>query len=368
MGCGNILAMNNKKLRGAIIGYGFIAENGHVPAYLKRAQESGDIEIIAVADICPVRRKLGQEALPQAKTYTDYAALLDAEAQHLDFVDIATPPCDHARVAHAALSAGLQVLCEKPLTPTVQEAHSLLAHARNAHRVIFPCHNYKHAPIIGAIRDLIQRGRIGKVRSIKFETYRNTHAKGVREWNSHWRRESRYSGGGIAMDHGSHIFYLAFDWLGSYPTSVSATMSNLDSGKYDTEDDFTAVLSFPTGSAYVHLTWTAGVRKVIYTVEGEKGAITMEDDELQIQTLNGAQPDGAAHTIVQPHLEKKTISSHWGDASHAGWFNSLFSEFRKAIETDDFAGKDAQEAALCVELINTAYRSAQNGSRELPLD
>ena len=348
--------MNKKNLRGAVIGYGFISATGHIPAYLNRSQALGDVEIVAVADICPLRRNLAQQALPGVEIYSDYRDLLAVEASRLDFVDISTPPCDHAAIAHAALTAGLHVLCEKPLTRTTEEARSLLDHAKRVERVVFPCHNYKHSPMVKTIREIIQSGRIGKVRSATLNTYRNTHAKGVIEWNSHWRRESRYSGGGIAMDHGSHSFYLTFDWFGSYPTSVSAKMSNLEAGKYDTEDDFTAVLTFPTGLAHVYLTWTAGVRKIIYTIEGEKGAITMEDDDLQIETMNGVRD-----------VERKSISSHWADASHASWFNALFDGFQNAIERGEFAGKEACESLLCIELINTAYRSAREGSRELPL-
>jgi len=348
--------MSKKKLRGAVIGYGFISAQGHIPTYLKRWQNTGDVEIVAVADICPLRKNLAQEAVPDARIYNDYRDLLDAEASHLDFVDISTPPCDHAAIAHAALAGGFHVLCEKPLTRTTEEARSLLDHAKRVERVIFPCHNYRHAPMVKTIGEVIQSGRIGKVRSVMLNTYRNTYAQGVTEWNSHWRRESRYSGGGIAMDHGSHSFYLAFDWLGSYPTSVTAKMSNLEPGKYDTEDDFTAVLTFPNGVAHVHLTWTAGVRKAIYAVEGEKGSITMEDNDLRIESMNGVR-----------NVENKSISSHWADASHATWFNALFDEFTEAIERRDFAGKEAQDALICVQLINTAYQSAREGSRELPL-
>jgi len=357
--------MKTTGLRGAVIGYGFVSARGHIPAYQKRIKASGDVQITAIADICPVRRKLAQEALPDATVYADYEELLTNEESRLDFVDICTPPCDHAAIAHAALSRGFHVLCEKPLARTPQEARSLLEHAQSAERVLFPCHNYKHAPIITAIREIIQSGRIGKVRSVDLNIYRNTHAKGVTEWKSHWRRESRYSGGGIAMDHGSHSFYLTFDWLGSYPTSVSAKMSNLEPGKYDTEDEFSAVVTFPTGLAHVHLTWTAGVRKAMYTVEGERGAITMDDDELQIETMDSAQLNG--NDPADRHVEKRVIGSNWEDASHTTWFNALFDEFREVIERGEFAGKDAQEAALCVELIHTAYRSAQQGSRELPL-
>ena len=55
------------------------------------------------------------------------------------------------------------------------------------------------------------------------------------------------------------------------------------------------------------------------------------------------------------------------DSSHVTWFNSLFDEFKGAIDRGDFVGKEAREAFLCVQLIATAYASAREGCRELPL-
>jgi predicted dehydrogenase len=353
------------KLRGAVIGYGFISGKGHIPAYLERARTQGDVEITAVADICEARRALAAETLPGVRVYTDATALLEAEKGRLDFVDISTPPCDHAPVALAAFQRGLHVLCEKPLTTTVAEARALLDAARASRRVLFPCHNYKHAPVVRAIREIIDSGRIGKVRSITLSTYRNTHAKGVNEWKRDWRREKRFSGGGIAMDHGSHSFYLMFDWLGSYPTAVTAKMTTL--GAYDTEDNFSAVLTFPTGLAHAHLTWTAGVRKVIYTVQGERGAITVDDDDLQLATMRRTSGPDVAQGAVEWDVEKRSIASHWMDASHVSWFNSLFTQFQGAIAAGEWVGREAQEAFLCIQLIETAYRSAAGGSREFPL-
>jgi predicted dehydrogenase len=354
-------------LRGAVIGYGFISGKGHIPAYLERAQSRKDVQITAVADICEARRAAAQEMLPKARVYADYQVLLDAEAANLDFVDISAPPSEHAKIAHAAFDHGLHVLCEKPLTTTLEDAADLLRHATRAKRVLFPCHNYKHAPVVRAIREIIASGRIGKVRSLTLNTYRNTHAKGVPEWKTHWRREKRFSGGGIAMDHGSHTFYLTFDWLGSYPTAVTAKMTNLEPGKYDTEDNFTAVLTFPTGLAHAHLTWTAGVRKVMYTVQGDRGAITVDDDDLQLAVMKATGGPDVAQGAVTWEVEKKQIASHWMDASHVSWFDSLFTQFKSAIEKGEWVGKEAREAYLCIQLITTAYRSAAEGCRELPL-
>jgi len=362
-----VVPSSARALRGAVIGYGFISSKGHVPAYVERARTRGDVEIVAVADICGPRRESVRAELPRARIYATAEELIAAEAGRLDFVDISTPPCDHAAIAERALRAGLHVLCEKPLTTTVADAAALLEQARRARRVLFPCHNYKHAPVVKAIREVIASGRLGRVRSVTLSTFRNTHAKGVPEWNTHWRRSRKYSGGGIAMDHGSHTFYLAFEWMAAYPTAVTAKMSNLEPERWDTEDNFSAVLTFPTGLAHAHLSWTAGVRKVIYTVQGERGAVTVADDDLEVAVMERTGGPDVAQGAVRWSTERRSISSEWMDASHVSWFNSLVDQFREAIDQETWVGKEAREAFLCIQLIDAAYRSAADGCREVPL-
>jgi predicted dehydrogenase len=355
-----------RALRGAIVGYGFIAERGHVPAYLERARTRGDFELVAVADVCEARRAAARAALPEGtRVYADHQTLLAAEAAGLDFIDIAAPPYVHAAAAHAALDRGLHVLCEKPIALSTESAGSLLEHAQRARRVFYPCHNYKHAPVIKAVRRIIESGRIGRVRQITLDTFRNTHAKGVGEWRRDWRRDRAYSGGGIAMDHGSHSFYLAFEWLGSLPTAVTAKMSSLDGN--DTEDNFTCTLTFPTGVATARLSWTAGVRKVIYTLHGERGAITVQDDDIELALMEAADAPDVAQGAVRWALEKHSVQSDWMDASHVTWFNSLLDGFAGAIDHGDYVGQEAEEAFACIQLIMTAYASSREGSREIAL-
>jgi predicted dehydrogenase len=352
------------KFRGAVVGYGFIMDKGHAAGYRQRA----DVDVVAIADISADRRAVAAAAWPQARIYADHTSLLAAEAGRLDFVDIATPPSDHAAVTHAALDAGLHVLCEKPLAATIDEARAMLRHATRVERVIYPCHNYKHAPVIKAVRGVIDSGRIGKVHLVTLQTFRDTHAKGVPGWRTDWRRERRYSGGGIAMDHGSHTFYLAFEWLRAYPTAISARAATM--GPFDTEDDFSCSLRFPTGVASAHLSWNAGVRKVMYTVHGERGAIRVEDDDIEVavRERKPGTPGGSGDAgATSWRFEREAISSDWMDSSHVTWFNSLFDDFKAAIDRNEFVGREAEEAFLCVQLISTAYASAREGSRELPL-
>lgn len=335
----------NRPLRGAIIGFGFIAEKGHVPAYLT---EPRTIEIVAVADVCAARRRRAHELLPDARVYPDAASLFAAESHRLDFVDIATPPCDHAALAHAALDHGLHVFCEKPIATSAADAYALLRHARDAERVFFPSHNYKHAPVIKAVRQVLDAGDLGAIRLVTLDTFRTTHAKGVAEWQPDWRRAHHTSGGGIAMDHGSHTFYLAFDWLRSQPTAITAKMSTLSD--FDTEDNFSCTVTFPTGIAVAKLTWNSGFRKVIYTLHGERGAIKVEDDDIEIHRHRTGAP---------AEIERVNAASHWMDASHAAWFRALQAQFVSATLRHEWVGPEARDAAMCIQLIETAYSSAR---------
>src|SRR5690242_17182120 len=344
-----------RSLQGALIGFGFIAEKGHVPAYLS-SQAPEQIRITAVADVCAARREKARQVLPHARIYPDTKTLLGAEARQLDFVDIATPPCDHAAIAHVAFEHGLHVFCEKPIATSAADARMMLDHATQAKRVFFPSHNYKHAPVIKAIREVLESGELGPIHLVTLDTFRTTHAKGVADWQPDWRRSRATSGGGIAMDHGSHTFYLAFDWLASQPTSITAKMSNLST--FDTEDNFSCTVTFPTGIAVAQLTWNSGFRKVIYTIHGANGAIKVEDDELEIHRRRAGG---------EVEVEKQSVSSNWMDASHAQWFEALHVEFADQIRRGEWVGKEAVDAATCVQLIETAYASARADGRQLEL-
>jgi predicted dehydrogenase len=346
-----------KTLRGAVVGYGFISERGHLPAYALPGPTR--FEIVAVADICGARREKARAALPGARIYETHEQLLAAERGRVDFVDVTTPPSEHAPIARAALAQGLHVLCEKPLATTGIDARAMAVQAREVRRVLFPSHNYKHAPVIKAVRQVLDSDAIGPVKLVTLQTFRNTHAKGVDEWRRDWRRENRFSGGGIAMDHGSHTFYLAFDWFGSFPTAISATMSTL--GDFDTEDNFSCAMTFPGGTASAHLTWTAGVRMVIYTIHGERGAVRVEDDDVEVALMAGTPGQVVWDT------KRRKIASDWMDASHVGWFRSLFDQFALAIAGNDFFGKETETSVRCVELISNAYASARDRSIERSL-
>jgi predicted dehydrogenase len=337
-------------LRGALIGFGFIAERGHAPAY---ASGKTPLRIAAIVEPCKARHAAARRAFPDAPVYEEVEELLERE--RLDFVDICTPPSAHASIARSALAAGLHVLCEKPLATTLADAEGMADAALHARRVLYPGHSYRHAPVVRAMRGLLARGAIGTVRMATVDTFRTGHARGVAEWRPDWRRDPQYSGGGILFDHGPHTSYLAFEWMGGYPHTVSAwTWSE----RGDVEDDVTCTLAFPRGIVRTHLTWNAGFRRVIYTLHGDLGAIRVEDDELELVVRD---PSGEVRSA------KSILRSEWQDAGHGPWFEGVLDGFVRAIATGDYVGTETMDAVAGIRVVDAALRSARAGGVPLPL-
>lgn len=337
-------------LLGAIVGFGFIAERGHTPAY---ASQRTPLRIAAVVEPCEARHAAARRAFPDVRVYRDVGKLLERE--RLDFVDVCTPPSEHAAIARRAFAAGLHVLCEKPLATTLADAQAMAAAAQRARRVLYPGHSYRHAPVVRAVRGLLARGAIGAVRMATIDTYRTGHARGVPEWRPDWRREPAYSGGGILLDHGPHTSYLAFEWMGGHPRAVSAWTWSVDR---DVEDDVTCTLVFPQGIVRAHLTWNAAFRRVIYTLHGDRGAIRVEDDEVELVVRGGSG---------EMRSSKSLLPSDWKDAGHGQWFEGVLDGFARAIMQGDHVGAETLDAVAGIRVVDAAFRSARAGGEPTPL-
>src|SRR2546422_6655720 len=177
-------------LRGAIIGFGNIAIQGHVPAWRRRR----DVEMVGAADVRPVQRAALETHLPGARWYDSSEELL-ADAR-LDFVDIATPPSSHAPLIRRALERGLHVLCEKPLVHSLDDLGALRALAGRMGRVLHTVHNWHHAPIVRRTAALVREGAIGRVTRVDWHTLRTRPAVTNDGDEENWRFGPPIAGGG----------------------------------------------------------------------------------------------------------------------------------------------------------------------------
>src|SRR2546426_6916273 len=200
-------------LRGAIIGFGNIAIQGHVPAWRRRH----DVEIVAGTDARPARRAAFATHLPGARWYDSADALL-ADAR-LDFVDICTPPSSHAPLILGALERGLHVLCEKPLVHSLDDLGALRVRAEGRGRVLHTVNNWHHAPIVRRTAALVRDGAIGRVTRVEWHTLRTRPAVAGDGDAENWRLDPQIAGGGGLADHGRDGFYVLPPRVGRGPCS-----------------------------------------------------------------------------------------------------------------------------------------------------
>ena len=318
--------------RGAIIGFGAVAANGHWPAYAK----SSDAKIVAVVDRTEERRQAGQKLIPGVETFRT----MD-ELGGIDFVDICTPPAFHGEPMRDALRRGWDVLCEKPLLLDARELEEVRSLACQAGRAVIPVHNWKYAPIIRRATEILHSGAIGELRELQIETLRIEDCAAIDPQHPNWRRDLSIAGGGILMDHGWHSIYLARHWFGEDPAGSEAELHRAEIG---IEDEATLTLKFPKGCARIFLTWRANQRRNTMRLIGERGEITIDDDTLRI---------GDEEIRFESAL---SAGSH-----HADWFAAMLPDVMASFRSPEKAQASFDEAALCLSVIRRAYELARIG-------
>lgn len=329
-----------------MIGFGNMAEKGHLPGWLKERR----VSLQAVCEPNPVRRKRAEQLLPNVRIYASPKTLYAGES--LDFVDVCTPPPSHASLMVGALRRGMHVLCEKPFVGTRAELEKVRRLARQQNRIAFPVHNWKDAPILARAIEWVRKGLIGKVIRSEFHTLRCRPAVGLTPWRS--RREEA-GGGGILLDHGWHGIYLLLNFHQERPHFVSAWMHPHPDGPGQAEHTAHLLVGFREATASLFLTWKADRRYNSARIYGEKGFLILEDDRI---VLRSRKAGTRAATFRQP----LSHGSH-----HPEWFGPVLDRFLGASEDPRKAVRETEEASLCLEVMLAGYASARRGGRRLPI-
>lgn len=338
-----------RPLRGAIAGFGNAAAKAHLPAW----QHAGGYNILAVADTSKERLEAASESLPQARLYDSVGDLLAAEK--LDFLDIATPPASHADIITKAAQHKVHVLCEKPLALSNEESRNIEAAAAGGKIAIYTVDNWKFAPLLRTVRRLLTRGEIGRVRSTELQILRHTPPGGAVAQEAGWRLDPRLAGGGIAVDHGWHAFYLLLHFIGKPPLSVRAKLERRKFFDREVEDTAEIEVEFQGAAGRLFLTWAADRRANTGRVVGEQGEIEIADDRL---ILCIPRREKVAYTFSEP----LSAASY-----HPQWFESMLDDFRKEVRDPLLRGTNLREALTCVALVLATYRSHQCGGAAVPV-
>jgi predicted dehydrogenase len=234
--------------------------------------------------------------------YPDYQTLVRDEAklpegERIDYVTIVTPNDSHYAVAKASLEAGFAVLCEKPLTLTLEESQDLVRIARDRDIPFVVAYTYTGLPMVMLARELVQGGRIGKVRKVEAWYPQGwlagrTEDAGVQQ--AQWRVDPSKSGAsGCGGDIGTHAYEFVRFVAGLSAVQVQARLHTFVQGRR-LDDDFTVLARLNNGG----LATIAASQVTIgaqndngFRVIGEEGTVEWSMlDHLSLRVYRGGEP------------------------------------------------------------------------------
>lgn len=280
-----------RKLRMGMVGGGKDAFIGAI--HRIAANMDGLIELSCGAlSIHPdIAKESGKELfLPEDRIYLSFEEMIEKESKmpadkRIDFITVVTPNFAHYAPAAMALDHGFNVIVEKPMTFTLQEAKDLKKKLEDSGKTLCLTHTYSGYPMVKQARAMVAEGAFGKIRKIVVEYSQGWLSRlSEREGNAQasWRTDPKKSGKAGAMgDIGTHAAHLAEYISGLKITKLCADLNIMVEGRA-LDDDGNVLLKFEKGAAGVLIATQVAAgeeNNLKIRVYGEKGGIEWAQQE-----------------------------------------------------------------------------------------
>ena len=281
----------NRKLRMALCGGGQGAFIGRV--HVTAAVLDNRAALVAGAlSSDPAKAKASAPAydIPADRAYGSFTELFDKEKalpadQRIDFVSIATPNHTHFPIAKAALEAGFNVMCDKPMTFDLAQAEELIKLVEKSGAVFGVTHNYTGYPLVRQAREMILSGDLGEIQAIRsnyIQGWLRSRLESDDQKQAKWRTDPKKSGAaGCFGDIGTHAYNLARYMTGLIPAEVSCHLNIFEPGR-KLDDYGHAVIRFENGAVgTVTASQISHGREndLFIEVDGTKGALAWRQEE-----------------------------------------------------------------------------------------
>lgn len=276
------------RLNWGLIGGGEGSQIG--PAHRLGARVDGLFDFVAGAlDHRPeAGREYGQRlGLAADRSYGDWREMLEGEKgrkDRIDLVTVATPNATHFEITREFLKAGIHVLCEKPMTMTVEEGEEIVRIARETGRICAVNYGYTGYSLVRHMKAMVARGDLGRVRMVVAEFAHGHHADAADADNPRvrWRYDPAQAGISAQFaDCGIHALHMASFVIGQQVERLAAdTVSCIQSRVL--EDDAQVNLRFDGGA--VGRLWTSSIaigrqHGLTLQVFGEKGGLRWAQEQ-----------------------------------------------------------------------------------------
>ncbi len=202
----------------------------------------------------PEKSRASGKALGLPRIYDDFSQMAAAEAaldNGIEAVSIVTPNHMHFAAAKEFLERGIHVICDKPLTSTMDEAHAMAKAVENSKALFVLTHNYTAYPMIRQAKAMIAAGELGELRVIQAEypqdwLTESLENEGLKQ--AEWRTDPARSGvGGSVGDIGTHAHNLACFVTGLTVEKLAADLQSFGAGR-QLDDNVHTLLRFSGGA------------------------------------------------------------------------------------------------------------------------
>jgi len=311
----------------------------HAPQYAAVLASLDSADFVGVTD-GNVSRGREVEHRFGVRYFDDARALFEA----VDAVVVCSENKNHVRDVISALENGTHVLCEKPISTTIEDARAMIQASEDAGRQLRIAFPVRYLPAIAQAREIVRSGGIGRVLAVNGTNHG--------QMPGGWFLDKELSGGGAVMDHTVHVADALRWMLGAEAKSVYAEIGSFF-GAEDIDDGAVLTLEFEGGViadgafATIDPSWSRG-----------KGYPTWGDVTLRITGTSGVLD-------VDPFAQRLTIFDH--ESGSTSWTHTgedmnvlMLEDFLQGVAEGSPSGASGLDGLRTLEIVLSAYRSAED--------
>ena len=352
-----------RKLKAGIVGCGGIANGKHLPAMKK----SGLYEIVAFCDIIRERAEKAKKeyGTEDAKVFEDYQELIKED---LDVVYVTTPNRSHAEISIAAMEAGKDVMCEKPMAKNYAEAQKMVETSEKTGRILNIGYQNRYRPDSLFLKEMCKADELGEIYFAKAHALRR---RAVPTWGVFLNEEEQ--GGGPLIDIGTHALDLTLWTMNNYKPKyvVGAVYHKLnndretgnawgdwDPEKFTTEDSAFGFIVMENGATIdLSASWalnTLDVEEARTMLCGTKAGADMHNGELHINGVKHGK-----QYVTTPNMKKKGVDFYEGSSDDPKVMEQRV--FVDAVRGEGELTVKPEQAFVVTQILDAIYQSAKTG-------
>ncbi|MGI6715705.1 MAG: Gfo/Idh/MocA family protein [Eubacteriales bacterium] len=337
-----------KQFRAGIVGCGNI-----FPMHAVSVTKCENAKLVAVCDIKEDRAiRCAKEF--NCNYYTDYKEMIEKE--NLDVIHICLPHYLHPIVAIYAMEHGVNVLTEKPMSITLEDAKAMIDTANRTGKFlncIFQNH-YNAGTVL--VKELYDKGELGKINSARCQVTwnRSDEYYSSSDWKGTWDKE----GGGVIIDQAIHTLDMLRYIINEDIDYVDANISKRGHAKIDVEDSAEGVIKYKSGllTAFYAINYYSWDAPVEIEIDCENALVRMSADTSVVKFKDGRTV--IAERNPNENFDYGNVKSYWG-VNHVKQIKNYY----HCLETGEKPFIPIEEAYKTQEMVCAIYQSGKEGRK-----